>query len=228
MAQPSRLVTLVAVVVLAAACGAPAVTPAAKASTTSSSAAARPEAKPAAVVPMVLETGAPLRPPIVNLVVDSGGHEVVQRGVLYVADFATRVAHFERYSTFPVPWSAPSTVETQSDATLAFDSDIAPDEVSIKSYTVVDSFDRVPAFEVKEAFSCKRFEPPRCKVANTDGGIRILGIGPALFTGGYISVFVVWHVPLKDQSNVADPTDSVTGTWLFRFEGKDRMEAPSS
>jgi hypothetical protein len=215
-----RVAALAAVVVFAAACGSSAATPAAKGSTTSSSGAAHPKPKPAAVVPMVLETRAPARPPVLKLVVDSDGHEVVQRGVLYIADFATRLAHFERYSQFPVPWSAPATVESGSNATLAFDTDIAPDDVMIKSYGIVDSFSGVPASEVKESFSCKRNEAPRCTFAKTDGGLRVLGIGPALFTGGHIAVFVVWHVPLKDRSAVANPTESVTGSWLFRFETK--------
>jgi hypothetical protein len=224
-----RVAALAAVVLFGAACGSSAVKPVARV-TPRPSVLPRPNPKPkrVAVVPMVLETAAPLRPPILELVVDSGGHEVVQRGVLYIADFATRLAQFERYSKFPVPWSAPSTVEVGSTAALEFDTDIAPDDVMVKSYSVVDSFDGIPVAEVKPAFGCKRFALPRCKFTKTDGGLRILDLGPAVFTGGYIAVFVVWHVPSKDQSAVANPTDSVTGSWLFRIETKPRVGASPS
>jgi hypothetical protein len=227
-ARRLRVTAILSVVLFAGACTESAAAPVARfarpTTTTTTDRLAPTTTAAAAGVPMVLETGYPHRPPDVRMVVQSHGRDLVQTGVLYTANFATRHAVVMRYSTWPVPWSAPSVVDDDSTPTILLGTPYEADSFDIQSYAHVDSFG-LPHGSAVQRFECKRFAAPRCRFAVTGSGVRLVGVGGEMLTGGYLAVFVTWHVPSNDRQVRADATDRVVGSWLFRFAGKHPVRA---
>ena len=169
----------------------------------------------AASVPLVLETGAPRRPPAVGLVVHSDGREITRPGVLYTAGWLGRDGARSRGPSFPVPWPVRSTIDRGDEAAIALGTQIVPDFVVVKAYAQVGAGSGAPSAAPVATFECGRFSEPRCAVSRNGSGLRIGAPGRNLLTGGYLIVFCVWHVPASLRSTDAKAPDDVSASWLF-------------
>jgi hypothetical protein len=170
----------------------------------------------AATVPLVLETGAPRRPPAVGLVVHSDRREITRPGVLYTAGWLGRDGALSRGPSFPVPWPVRSTIDRGDEAAIALGTQIVPDFVVVKAYEQVEVGSGAPSAAPVATFECGRFSEPRCAVSRNGSGLRIGAPGRNLLTGGYLIVFCAWHVPASLRSTDANAPDDLSASWLFR------------
>jgi hypothetical protein len=175
--------------------------------------------------PLVLETGAPSDPPRVGLVVHAGAGERTLPGVLYTTDWSTRIVGATDTTRVPVPWPRRSSIDRGHDPAIALGTRAAPDFVTVKTYSRVARATGVPIGGAVATFECSRFTRPTCKVATTNAGLRIRGLGRGILAGHYLTVFCTWHVPMAANGTVATPRDDVSASWLFQIDGPRRLEA---
>ena len=218
MTPHARVIAILTALVLGAACG-PAVEAASRQtrSTVTPAIAAR-QARPAAV-PLVLETGAPLRPPPVALVVHAGARDIVVRGKLYTGDWPTADAPVRQPPVYPVPWPALTTIVGGDDPTIAFTTPFMPDFVVMKVYAKIDRGSLVPIGFPIATFACDRFTQPRCRTASTASELRILGLDQTIYAGTYLMVYAQWHQPSTPRVRTVYPTGpgDLAASWMFHI-----------
>jgi hypothetical protein len=212
------IVTIVAIVFIgvASGCGRTVATtsPARRASAKASTPTVEPEP-----VPLVLETGAPPRPPSVSFVVHTGTHDVVVRAKPLVPDDWTTDASVARQSVGQaVPWPDTTTIDGGDNPSIAFGTPFVPDFVVVRAYTNIEKRSLVPVGLPVATFGCNRFTAPRCTVETTKSGIRILGLDQTIYSGTYLMVYCEWHLPTKKPDGGYYAPGSLPASWLLRVE----------
>jgi hypothetical protein len=218
MSLRSRVLMLAVAVVGGVACGRPVEATSHPIRDTVTTSIPKHTAEPEAV-PMVLETGAPLRPPPVALVVHSGARDVVVPGKLYTGDWPTDTAPLRVPPVYPVPWPTPTTIHGGDDPTIALGTRFMPDFVVVKIYAEIDRASLVPIGYPIASFACDRFTQPQCRTAMTAQGIRIVGLDQTTYAGTYVMVYAQWHQPSKPRVHTAYPTGpgDLAAAWMFRI-----------
>jgi hypothetical protein len=179
-------------------------------------------------VPLVLETGIPLRVPTARLIAGTDGREIAQTGFLYTSDWTTR-RHVDHPPSSPRSrWPEPLTIVDPDAAIVAIDTTALPDWVVIKTYATVAGQGRTPDAPPIEEIDCMRFVEPKCSFTTSDAGLRIRYDARKVFAGSYIVVFGIWHVPVADQRPGSLTPGEVVASWLFRFVSPSDQEASRS
>lgn len=203
-----------AVVVVAAACSAPAhvaTPPTAGAARTPTS------APPKHAVQLVRETPIPARPTAASAIARWGTHTVVQRGTLYNADFRLRSGTYEVPTPWPVPWPDSANVDLSATLTFALGTNAVPDYVGVRWWTHVSADgNRTPEPLPTAIYECYRFASPRCQLTKSSRGLEI-GLNATVLTADYVSVFCTWHIPASQRQQGANAPADAAATWLFQL-----------
>jgi hypothetical protein len=176
-------------------------------------------------VPMVLETKLPLHAPSAQLIAGTDGREVAQTGFLFRSAWATKRSAFLTPMPLRSPWPKPLTIVDPDTATVAIDTTALPDWVVIKTYATVSGFRLTPDAPPIAEIECIRFTEPKCTFTTTGSRLRIHYDPRRVFTGSYITVFAVWHVPLEDQLPQLLNPDQVVTSYLFHVASRSEQEA---
>lgn len=232
MATTRSLAALMAMLVLAAACGhsVPRAEAVARASTgTHGSPIAGSDARSDDAVPFVAESPAPATPPVVRLLVTSHGDTAFLLAHRYTSDWPDGHGTDEQAPREPVPWPtwepAIDVIFANASAlVLALGTPIAPDSVTIRAYAKVVPASGTPIGDPIATFECHRFTRPKCAFTKTNPvlGLEVRGIDLGMLAGSYISVFASWHVPVALQERATSPAEA-SASWLFR----GRAETPT-